>query len=286
MSSGRYIDAHCHLADPRLDSGRDALIAECEKRGIGAFIQGGVDPEDWERQLELVRRYPGRVFPCFGIHPWVSGATPSDSGRLERALDELPKYLQRGVGLGETGLDHGRKMDPAGFARQEQVFKHQLEIVRSRPLPLILHIVHAHAEALAILEELGPFPRGGLVHSFGGSREIADRYLKLGFTISVGGSVTRKGFETLKRAVVGLPLDRIVIESDSPDQIPEGFEGWTCDAATGTGASSLNDPRSLWTVAEAIGSLRRDGISAAGLLDRSRENLIRIFGLESETGTI
>lgn len=275
----RFIDAHCHLADPRFHGRHDELIRLCGERGIGAFVQGGVDPDDWGRQVALARRYPGRIHPCFGVHPWFVSRAHEEGNRsaVEEALRILPDYLGQGVGLGELGLDFSQRTSPESRGLQEEVFIRQLELARARPLPLVLHVVQAHGPAVAILRAYSPYPRGGLIHSFGAGRQIAGEYLALGFTISVGAAVAReRGSETLRRAVARLPPDRVVLESDSPDQSPHGFEpAWP----------GLNDPRSLWIVARALGELQaREGGPAPRpeeLLLRSRRNLVGIFGLES-----
>lgn len=280
---GLLIDAHCHLADPRLLGRQDELFRRCEEKGIGAFIQGGVGPDDWRRQLTLARSYPGRVHPCFGLHPgFVSdasedGARSRMGNRLEEALGLLPRLLSQAVGLGELGLDFSHRTSVESHELQKEVFVRQLELVRASPLPLVLHVVRAHGPALDLLRAHAPYPRGGLIHSFSASWEVADQYLALGFTISVGGAVTReKGFETLKRAVARFPPDRLVIESDSPDQAPDRFDPlWP----------GLNDPRSLWSVAKALsGGIARNGGPAHSpeeLLRESRRTLVRIFALES-----
>ena len=210
------------------------------------------------------------------MHPWFVAAH-FESGReiVEVALEQLPRYLKRAVGLGELGLDHGSRTDPASHPWQEELFVRQLEIARAHgPLPLVLHIVKAHGPALAILRRFGPFPRGGLVHSFSVSGEVARAYLELGFTLSIGGALCRRrGFETLKRAASVLPLDRVVLESDCPDQLPDGF------AAKYPG---LNDPRAVFRVAQALCQLRPEPRPRPeDVLAASALRLRAIFELES-----
>jgi TatD DNase family protein len=273
-----YIDAHCHLTDPRYAGRLDELFLLAEQAGVRGFILGGEGPADWERQRELMqsRLGSGRVFPVFGVHPWfVDARQGSAEGRaeVEAALALLPGLLSECVGVGELGLDYGKKRSEAGHSYQREVFERQLVIVREAALPMVLHVVHAHGEALECLRGHGPFPRGGLVHAFSGSAETAQQYLSLGLTISVGGAVTGvRGYETLKRAVKTLPGDRLVVESDCPDFKPEGYPGLL---VSGEG---LNDPGSLPIIAEALGKLRAE--PAELILARSRENLERLFGLE------
>lgn len=255
-----YIDAHCHLADLRLEPTLGQVIARAESEGVAAFIQGGVGPEDWERQLALAQSHPGKIHPVFGLHPWWVDA--HDEGEVDRALALLPNYLPKGVALGELGLDHGPRTRSESHAIQERAFRRQLDLAGEKPL--VLHIVSAHQQALNILRESRKSWRG-IVHAYTGSREVARQYVELGLTISVGGAVARKGFERLKQSVVALPLDQIVVESDAPDQPPPSFEG------------KLNEPSSLFETAQAIGTLK--GVSAQEVLERSRDNLARIFGV-------
>lgn len=263
----RYIDAHCHLADPKLADRIDDVIRACALKDIHAFVQGGIEPREWDEQLRLHERYPDVIFPCFGLHPWfVAGRMGVNGDELkagvERGLKLLPEYLPRAVALGELGLDLGPKTDASTFEYQKEIFSRQLKIARELEKPLVLHIVHAHSDAIRLLQENGPYPKGGLVHSFSGSFEIGRQYLDLGFTLSIGGVVTRPGYETLKRGIQKIPLDRLVIESDSPDQTP--------------------DPTSLWSTAEAIVQLRGEAAGAAErILAFSTERLIGLFDLKT-----
>lgn len=269
-----YIDAHCHLADLRLQSRIDEVIRLARSQGIVGFIQGGVNPEDWDRQLEIQAKYPGAIFPCFGLHPWyVAGLFGMvERSKLERDLERLPRYLEKSVGLGELGLDFGKKIDPATEALQTEIFRAQLGIAQAHRKPLVLHIVRAHSQALKLLSEMGPWPMGGIVHAFSGSLEIARSYIDLGLTLSIGAAALNPGHDTFKRGLKKIPLERIVVESDSPDQIPLQFKGIE---------EGVNDPRSLLMVAEAICELQDLGsASARELLNSSSLRLKRLFGLE------
>ncbi len=268
-----YIDAHCHLADPRVGNDVTRLIEEAGKKGIGIFIQGGVSPEDWNRQRELQKRFPGKIITSFGVHPgWVADHTREE---VDRALDQLRERMNCAPGrsdgdgndcsdaLGELGLDRGKRVAQeaeGSFECQIAAFEFQMELNRSLQKPLVLHVVRAHEEALQRLQ-----PSVGLVHSFSGSREIARRYLDLGLTLSISGVITRDGYETLKRAVSYIPMDRLVIETDAPDQPPSN---WT---------SPLNEPVSLFRTAEVVGKIR--GIESRTVLETSSENIRRMFSL-------
>jgi TatD DNase family protein len=274
--SGPCLDAHCHLADPRFAPHVEAALARAAERGITGFLQGGVDPADWARQRDLAARFPGRIFPVFGLHPWWVAAQ-SDSA-IDVGLGRLESELEDAVALGELGLDHGPRVSPESHARQDRAFRAQLDLAYARGVPLVLHILRAHAPALAELERRGRPPAGGLVHSYSGSAAEAARYRELGLLISVGGPLVRgvaaadaarKPLGKLAEIVVSMPGEFLVLETDAPDQPPPSHAG--PDGVLG----GLNEPLTLEAVARAAGALR--GEPAEAILARSRENLRRVF---------
>lgn len=254
-------DAHCHLADTRFDDCRAEVMGRARARGIRFFLQGGVDPDDWRRQCGLTE--PG-IAPCFGLHPWYVDRADADD--LAQALDQLAQYLHSAAGLGELGLDFGPQMDPERFPMQRELFLRQLRMNLEYDKPLVLHLVQCHGEAPQLLRSVAPHWRG-LVHSFSGSLESARAYVALGLLISIGGSVTRPGFTKLKSAIKDIPGEFLVVESDAPDRAPDDYR------------RPLNEPESLFVVAEAVAQLR--GESAEQVLQRSSANLHRYFDLES-----
>ena len=261
----RWIDAHCHLADRRLDDEREAMLARSREAGVDAWIQGGYDPDDWTRQAALAKKL-GDGFVCaFGVHPWFALEAPDV--RLDAALRRLEELLPTVGLLGETGLDRFRlrKLPEARWAdadrRQRRVFQAQLALAYGKRYPLVLHVVRAHEDVLAKLESLGPPPAGGMVHSFSGSAEDARRYLALGFHLSFGTGALRAGREPLLRLAATVPADRRLLETDAPDQPAEPL------AADGT--ATLNEPAKLVSVARALAPLV--GASPECILDDAAE---------------
>lgn len=262
MKPNAYIDAHCHLTDARLDARRAQILQRSEAAGVTTWIQGGIDPSDWQRQRELAAAYPGRIWTSFGLHPWW--VARASEAQCADALSQLKKQLPEADGLGETGLDFSPKHDsPVSNTRQLQYFEMQLELAKQLEKPLVLHIVHAHEAALDLLEESGPFTASGLVHAFSAPPEIAERYLALGLLLSVGGAATKPGHKGLKFALPHIPPGQLVVETDSPDLSPEGV------------APGENEPAQLLPIARAIGLIREE--AAEALLNRSAENLRRLF---------
>ena len=258
-----YWDAHCHLSDPRLDSSREAVIRRARDCGITRFVQGGVGPEDWQRQLRLLERYPEQILPVFGLHPWWISENGEASSK--NALRDLAGLLNRAVAIGELGLDFSPRFPIALRELQQHFFREQLEIAGHHQLPLVLHVVSAHTEALELLTKSPPL-HGGLIHAFTGSLQTARKYLELGFTLSIGGRITHPGSksEALRKMIQELPLDRMVIESDAPDQSSLGFQG------------RLNEPVSIIEIAGVVARLK--SATTPTILRQSKLNLSNLFG--------
>lgn len=264
-----YIDSHCHLADPTIQNEVPAMISRAQARGIEHFLQGGVGPEDWQKQKELRKQFPG-IWLCFGLHPyWVADHEDSD---CESAMDALARELASPdvLAVGEMGLDLRPQIAKDSFSRQVHFFELQMELAEMAQKPVVLHLVRAFEETERIFQFRGQFKRGGMVHSFNGSTKQAEAYLNLGLHLSVGGPVVRPENQRLHQAVRAIPLEKLLIETDSPDQPPPRF------------SQTFNEPESLWDVAEMIGKLK--GLGPEEILDISGQNLRKLlrYGNQSE----
>ena len=268
MAKPAWIDSHCHLTDPRWGSSLAASLAQAREKGVGRWIQGGISPEEWDRQLALKRHLGAEIVPVFGVHPWW--VSDHSDAQVAVALAQLAERLDGAAGVGETGLDlHPRRLTPGSELRQRTAFEAQLSLAKSARKPLVLHLVRAEAPALEILRQQAPFPHGGMIHSFSGSVETARAYLDMGFLLSVGGSLTRPEAEPLRRAVAQVPADRLVLETDAPDQAP---------TLPGLDRRSRNEPVNLIGVAELTAQIRRTTMEE--VLTQSTKNLIGLFSLE------
>lgn len=271
-----WIDAHAHLTDPRFADHLDALLRQSAEAGITRFVLGGTEPTEWEQQKALAARFPRKIYPSFGLHPWwVANANVQ---QIEEGLIHLREELARKnricVAIGETGLDHHSKLPEASFEIQAEVFRAHLRLALEYKMPLVLHVVQAHSAALKILrEEAGKTllvrkSYRGIVHSFSGDLSFAKAYLELGFTLSISAAVITRGkgsgYELLKNTLAVLEPKDFVIETDSPDQPPAGESG-------------PNEPRNLLRIAELISEIRGDTISE--IMNRSRDRIIQIFGI-------
>lgn len=258
---GHWIDAHSHLADPRWGADVDAALAEAVRLGVGFFLQGGVGPEDWRAQIELRRRYPDRIGLCFGLHPYFVAA--HDDEICDIAIDSLAHALPDAMALGECGLDFRPHVMRDSRERQIDLFQQQLELAEVAQLPVVLHLVQAHDEAINVFNVFGLPTRGGLVHSFNGSWAKAQDFLRRGLLLSVGGPVARPDNEKLREAVKRIPLEYLLVETDSPDQPPPAYKG------------ERNPPASLWDVAKAVAEIR--GMTPNEILDITASNFRRLF---------
>lgn len=240
-----WIDAHSHWVDPRLDSVRDQWMQSALQDGLQYSLQGGVGPEDWERQKLFQKSYPQNIGLCFGLHPyWVA---EHNEVELEEALDLLSHELKYAVALGETGLDLRPQYEGA-FDLQIDAFESQLEIAEVAQKPVVLHLVHAFDEALRVFDMWGSPKFGGMVHSFNGSLPQAEEYLKRGLKISVGGPLVRSTNARLKQAVQKIPISELLLETDLPDQPGDDWKG------------NLNPPQSLLKVAEEVAHLHKKSL--------------------------
>lgn len=261
-SVGPWVDAHCHLADPRWDGERHAVLEEALEKGFGFFLQGGVGPEDWSRQQELRKQFPQAIGLCFGLHPyWVA---EHDEDLCEIALDSLAAELPKAMALGETGLDFRPHIMRDSRERQIDCFQQQLELAQMASLPVVLHLVQAHDEALRIFDLWGVPDRRGMVHSFNSSWPKAEELIRRGLFLSIGGPVARPDNTRLHQAVREMPLEFLLIETDSPDQPSARWKG------------QKNPPSSLWEVAEVIALLRK--MTPVEILDITTANFHRLFG--------
>ncbi len=264
MSKKRYlVDAHSHLADPRFGEKASEVIHQAAEKGVSFFLQGGVGPEDWQRQKLLQKQFPDKIGTCFGLHPyWVSDHSQD---RCEEALDQLASELQGAMALGELGLDYRPKIVGDRHSHQIDYFEKQLELAHFVHKPIVLHIVQAHFEAIQVLNTWAVPSRGGFVHSFNGSAQKAQDYLKLGLMISIGGPVCRSDNQRLHQAVKEIPVEMLLIESDSPDQAAIPKEG------------VLNTPESILEVARTIGMIK--SLDPDEILDITTANFKRLFSL-------
>jgi len=251
-------DAHCHLDLRHHEAHADWQKAQ--QKGLIGAILAGVNPLGWKDQEQLCAQYDG-LKRTVGLHPWhVAQITENE---LPSQLDDLSQALVRGssiVGIGETGLDRSQGLQrrgPLQFDLQVRAFEAQIHLAIVESLPLVLHVVRAQGRALEIIQTLGPVPKGGMVHSFSGSAESARNWLDLGFHISIPPRVRQSQAKRIQEVVKMVPLNRLLLETDSPDQ-----------------AAS---PADLLSILEAVAHLRNTSVEC--IKTATTDNTHRLFGL-------
>lgn len=258
-----FIDSHSHWSDPRWNTTTEEIaknVLDAASQNISYFLQGGVDPAEWLKQKNIKKLYPENFGLSFGLHPYFIAANDEDV--CDAAMDILAKELPLAIALGECGLDFRPHIMKDSMTRQIDFFADQLELAKAFQKPMVLHVVQAHDKALQILDVWGQPQRGGLVHAFTGSFDTAEKYIDRGFLISVGGAVTFEKNKKLRDCMQKIPLEYLLIESDSPDQAPEGWQG-------------LNRSTSIRVIAEKIALIR--GLSVLEVLEISTSNFKRLF---------
>jgi TatD DNase family protein len=221
-----FIDTHCHLDLPPLVGQLDLLLKEARLAGITKWVVPAVHPDGWQRISELGSTFPD-LYPAYGIHP--RHAAVVQPGHLQ-LLDQL---APQGVALGEIGLDG--TLD--AFDQQILLFRAQLRIALRHGLPVLIHCRKAIGRTLAILHEEHADEVGGIMHAFSGSLESARACIKLGFVISLTGTLTRQNAVRSLQLARELALDHMVLETDAPDLTPANHYGvpnrpaWLLDVA-------------------------------------------------------
>ena len=232
------------------------------------MVVNGTEPGDWPRVAELARRFPGLVRPSFGLHPWQVPARPADwPDQLDRWL-ELP-----GAAVGEIGLD--RRKPGLPWAGQEEVFVHQLARAAARRVPASIHCLQAWDELVRLLESQPRPACGFLLHSFGGPAAVVERLASLGAYFSLSGALARSGRAGPRDLLRQIPPDRLLLETDAPDQAPpeEHRVRPLTDPATG---KPLNHPANLAAVYRfAAAVLGRDEAELAAGVEA---NFLRLWG--------
>lgn len=217
------IDTHVHLDQPAFDADRPAVLARARAAGVTDLIVPAIGPGGWTALAELARATPGVHFGL-GIHPQLlPELDPRDD---DRHLADLEAALARGgaVGVGECGLDLPSVEAGAPMDRQLAVLRAQLGLARRFRLPVMLHCLRAHEPLLGLLRE-APLPAGGVLHSFSGSAEQVAAYLPTGLHFSLAGPVTYERARKPLVAARAVPRDRLVLETDAPDQTPRPHRG-------------------------------------------------------------
>lgn len=236
-------DSHCHLHDDRMRAGAAQAVVRARQAGLSGLLLAGVDRDSWAEQDALRRALATADFVigvAYGVHPQIL-PTLSET-QLQQQLTALRsaalgtlilngKLLSKPHAIGELGLDAYTPETRAALPIQSRAFRDQLALARELDLPVVLHILRAHPDAVRILKSDGLPQAGGVVHSFSGSAELAKEYLRLGLHLSFGGAITSPHAPRLWAAAKLVPSERLLVETDAPDQTPWPMRPALCEPA-------------------------------------------------------
>ncbi|AGE24241.1 putative deoxyribonuclease [Pseudomonas poae RE*1-1-14] len=253
------IDTHTHLDFPEFDADRSEVLAHSRQLGVQRMVVLGVYRQNWQRVWTLVQADEG-LFAAFGLHPvYLEQHRPADLTELGDWLTRLHGHRQL-CAVGEIGLDYF--LQELNRERQQPLFEAQLKLAEDFRLPALVHVRRSHAAVIATLKRIR-LSRGGIIHAFAGSLEEAREYIKLGFKLGLGGAATWPQALRMHRVLAQLPLEAMVLETDSPDMAPAMYPG------------QRNSPQHLPAICTDLAE--RMGISPLVLAETSTRNARELF---------
>jgi TatD DNase family protein len=251
----RLYDSHSHLDAPEFDADREAVITRAEAAGVQAQLVPAVAFRTWPALKATCALRPG-LKAAYGLHPmYLAEHRPEH-------LDALPAWIERErpAAVGECGLDFFVEgLEPEA---QRDYFTRQLEIARDFGLPVVLHARRAVDDVIATIRRVGGLR--GVVHSWSGSEEQAAQLYRLGFSLGIGGPVTFERAQRLRRTVATMPIEHLLLETDSPDQPDAGRRG------------QRNEPAFLVEVLREVARLR--GVDESVVAEATHRNAEALFG--------
>ncbi len=251
------VDSHCHLDFPELTADLDGVLGRARAAGVGHFLTIGTTMAKFAAVRAAAEHAPD-VHCTVGIHPHEAKVEPLDGPDTLLREAEHPKV----VGFGESGLDYYYNHSP----RDEQIanFRAHIAAAREANLPLVVHTRDAEDDTIAILgEEQARGPVAGVIHCFTGTKRLAQAMLEIGFLISVSGIATFKKADELRAAIAEVPLDRLLVETDSPYLAPQPVRG------------KRNEPAFVVHTAAMLANLK--GVTNETLAVATTENFFRLF---------
>jgi len=252
-----FIDSHCHINLPDLAENIIDVLAKMQQNEVLAALCVSVNLADFPQVLALAEQYPN-IYASVGVHPDYEDVEEPDVARLV----ELAQH-RKIIAIGETGLDYYRLTGDLEWQRER--FRNHIRAARECGKPLIIHTRSAAEDTLRLMREEGAEKVAGVMHCFTENWEVAQEALDMGFYISFSGIVTFKNALQIKDVAQRVPLERMLIETDSPYLAPVPFRG------------KLNQPAYVKHVAEEIALLRGMSVVEVGL--QTSENFARLFAL-------
>jgi|TARA_B110000037_G_scaffold197272_1_gene235231 TatD DNase family protein len=245
-----FFDSHNHLQSGRFGKPVGELVEEMKLEGISGCVVNATQEADWEAVAGLAQEFAGFVFPAYGIHPWFADTAEEGwEGRLREILDADPLAT-----VGEIGVDGW--VDTPVMEVQREVFVKQVSIATEMRRVMTVHCLKAWEELFSVMDEMPEWPEKFLMHSFGGSIEVAERLLKKGAYFSFSGYFLQERKRKVLEVFRQLPANRILLETDAPEMIPpEEFMKFPL-------GEEINHPGNLRAIAEEFGKGQGEGILA------------------------
>ena len=252
-----YLDSHCHLNDEKLLGDFDNVLARAKEAGVKTLLVIGWDVESSRKAVELAQNNEG-VYAAVGIHP------ENLEGAAEESLIEIERLAanEKVIAIGEIGLDYHWFSDPKDHENQKKWFIAQIELANKLGLPCSIHARDAQQDTYDLLKA-HPVQAGAVLHCYSGSPEMLRDFVKLGYYFGFDGPVTFKNSITPKQCALICPLNRLLVETDSPYMAPAPFRGKT------------NEPKYIPLIVSQIAEIR--GIEAEDLKGAIEENFKILF---------
>ncbi|HTI15241.1 MAG TPA: TatD family hydrolase [Dictyobacter sp.] len=252
------IDSHAHIDTSRFEGDREAVIQAAIAGGVTRIVDPGCDLTSSRAALALAKAHPGTIFAGVGVHPHDATTYTDEVEEQLRKMAQEPEV----VAIGEFGLDYFRMLSPREI--QRTVFCAHLQLARTYNLPCIIHVRDAHDDAIALLRAHGQGLRG-VFHCFSGNVAQAEECLSFeGFMLSFAGPLTKQGND-LPEVARRVPLDRVLVETDSPYLVPKPQK------------SRRNEPLFVRHTAQKLAEIR--GMTLEEIARITTANAIRLFGL-------
>jgi TatD DNase family protein len=253
------IDSHCHIDDARYDSDRDEMLQRAREAAVGHFITIGCDLESSRAAVALAEKHP-EIWATIGVHPHEVKRIETDWFDELRALAKSKQV----VAYGEIGLDYHYDHSPRNVQRAR--FREQVQLARELHLPIVIHTREAQDDTITILKEEKAQELGGVFHCFSGDAWLAKDALDLGFYLSFSGVVTFQNATMLRQIIKTVPLERILVETDSPYLTPVPHRG------------KRNEPAYVRHVAEKIAEIK--DVSLSEVEEETTKNTKRLFQIQ------
>jgi TatD DNase family protein len=258
----KLVDSHAHLEMTDFRRDLEEIIRRARDSGVDTIFTVGTEKKDWARALEIADSHDS-IYAILGVHPHN---TKEIDDQTYPALLKLCRH-KKVKAFGEIGLDFFRNLSPREI--QLKGFREQIGLARDLGLPIVIHDRDAHQETLEILKSERAEECGGIIHCFSGDYEMAKKYLELGFSISVPGTITFKNAEGFKEIVRKLPLESLLVETDAPYLTPVPFRG------------KRNEPSYVRYTAEKVAEVKK--ISFQKVAEVTTRNALRVFRLNDRT---